>query len=764
MRFFRLALYVRLVLFASTLFQEASARDSLLSLSSLGDTTSQKIVDGKPLTGEEQKKVEQAEWRKYKELRMRGYDEVSHTQEAQALRDYRLRKKKWVGLIRRKQVSFSEILFPGQTPVDYADSPKQIQLTTNLMQVRMKTSMQSFCSWFDAHPCFPFQSRRSPISFDVSNHPGFANLVDAPVLPKTLGSGLEGYASAFKMADMFDISPKKDMPCTTFSRVDIDAKKLDMLKFLITRHYRLFFQLDGLPVLMRSRELNYAVRGSPIGFTDPRTWSSYTGNGQFMYNHFRFVVTYQEDPVMFRGVRITGFDVSPVSIKHDESLSTCTGFDVANDPATYLSFEKIAEDHGPVTFSYDVRWEHSELQWADRWDVYFLGLPDYDIHYYCMFQSALVILLTTALICKILVGICRKDIAGVGKKETGWQHVHADVFRPPSSSPMLLSVFVGSGAHLGTAAILTMILNMLNVSNTMVTGSVLTSFVLVYALCGPIGGYVSVRLYKVCGGDDLKRNATLTALAVPGLSLVAFCLVSALIWIEGGATVDCTTLLLLAALFGFVGIPLVFLGDRMGRSAPSISFPTKTSNTIRPVPASKWMKRKFFAVFAGGFVSFASLYLEMQFLMTSLWLKQYCVTLGFLLTATVLTVIVGAQVSILICYSQLKSEDHRWWWVSFCSSATTGVFMGLFSLYYMHSSLALDGVFSSLIYLICMGMASFCVGLMYGSVGFLSCLWFTRTIFGALNRDSSTFEGIGRDEVDTKLMPLTEDYEESLDS
>ena len=34
------------------------------------------------------------------------------------------------------------------------------------------------------------------------------------------------------------------------------------------------------------------------------------------------------------------------------------------------------------------------------------------------------------------------------KEETGWKLVHGDVFRAPQTSPMLLSVFVGTGVQL----------------------------------------------------------------------------------------------------------------------------------------------------------------------------------------------------------------------------------------------------------------------------------------------------------------------------
>ena len=60
------------------------------------------------------------------------------------------------------------------------------------------------------------------------------------------------------------------------------------------------------------------------------------------------------------------------------------------------------------------------------------------------------------MIAMIVVRALRKDIAQYNdpsaieeaKEETGWKLVHGDVFRAPQTSPMLLSVFVGTGVQL----------------------------------------------------------------------------------------------------------------------------------------------------------------------------------------------------------------------------------------------------------------------------------------------------------------------------
>ena len=42
------------------------------------------------------------------------------------------------------------------------------------------------------------------------------------------------------------------------------------------------------------------------------------------------------------------------------------------------------------------------------------------------------------------------------QEETGWKLVHGDVFRPPTTSPMLLSVFTGTGVQIFACTLILM--------------------------------------------------------------------------------------------------------------------------------------------------------------------------------------------------------------------------------------------------------------------------------------------------------------------
>merc|ERR1712100_637377 len=102
----------------------------------------------------------------------------------------------------------------------------------------------------------------------------------------------------------------------------------------------------------------------------------------------------------------------------------------------------------------------SDIRWSSRWDLYLKGSPDDQIHWFSILNSTLIVLFLSGMLAMIILRTLHKDIARYNlqyeaqlseeetQEETGWKLVHAEVFRPPAFSPMLLSVFVGTGAQI----------------------------------------------------------------------------------------------------------------------------------------------------------------------------------------------------------------------------------------------------------------------------------------------------------------------------
>jgi len=717
---------------------------ALADKAKLKKKTVDKLQAQKRLNRREKKEVASAELAAYKQKRRDGIDEVSNTDEAVMLRNYRLRDKKKLGLLRKKEASLSQILFPGVSPEEYM-TIEQVWIYADLVD-----------------------SKKTQVPYEYYDLPGCPHVPESGQKRrkrerKNLGSRLQGHD--MKPAP-FDLFTQVDKQCTPRCKVKLEGKKLRWMKRLIERQYRVQLQLDGLPVLMRSSELNYAVRGYPVGFRAPSNNRSGVVQGKkkgfqdnvdvFLYNHLKFAITYHRDPEAFVGIRITGFDVHPVSITHkipdgpvDENskLATCEGMEVENDSQSYLSLS-IDDRKGTsvdVVYSYDITWVESDnLLWADRWDVYLVGAPDDDIHYYSIVNSLMIVLFMTGAIATIMIRTLRKDITGYNElqtleeaqEETGWKLIHGDVFRPPQYSPMLLSVMVGTGAQIGLAFALAMILAMVNITNSMRKGQVLTSMILLYVLCGSIAGYLSSRIYKFCEAPNWKVNTMATAIGLPGVFVSMFTILNIFLSFAGAATaVSFLTIIVLFLLWVTISAPMVFIGAFIGLKASVIEVPTKTKKIARVIPEAPWHMNSGVTVLMGGVLPFGSVCIELAFIMSALWLHQIYYVMGFLLAVLLILGATCAQVSIVLCYLQLCAEDHRWWWKSFFNCGMAGFYLFLYSLWFLSSRLDLVGILPVTVYLTYMSMISICFGLFCGSVGFLSSLWFTRTIYGAVKVD-----------------------------
>ena len=96
-----------------------------------------------------------------------------------------------------------------------------------------------------------------------------------------------------------------------------------------------------------------------------------------------------------------------------------------------------AADRGPeagtaeVIFTYDVKWEYSDIKWASRWDLY-LYMGDDQIHWFSIINSLAIVLLLTGIVAMIMMRTLRRDFnrynarrRSNSPRSSGWKLVHA---------------------------------------------------------------------------------------------------------------------------------------------------------------------------------------------------------------------------------------------------------------------------------------------------------------------------------------------------
>lgn len=138
---------------------------------------------------------------------------------------------------------------------------------------------------------------------------------------------------------------KKNKACAVLCKKTYNKREVRRFKTMIDEEYRVHWILDNLPVAVRNEELDFVVRGYPLGFYSSTPQQEKPQH--FLYNHVRIIVSYTESEKEYAGARVVGFEVVPFSIKHKEesdALSTCNEFKPADfDPDNFQAVEREGE-------------------------------------------------------------------------------------------------------------------------------------------------------------------------------------------------------------------------------------------------------------------------------------------------------------------------------------------------------------------------------------------------------------------------------------
>jgi transmembrane 9 superfamily protein 2/4 len=269
-------------------------------------------------------------------------------------------------------------------------------------------------------------------------------------------------------------------------------------------------------------------------------------------------------------------------------------------------------------------------------------------------------------------------------------------------------------------------------------GGLLTAMLSLWILNSVFAGYVSSRLYKSLGGLFWKRVALGTGLLFPGLIFSVFFCLNFLMWLsQSNDTVPFSTLVLILFLWFGISLPLIFLGTYFGRRRASYEFPVRVNQIPRKIPRQPWYNNTILSVLIGGILPFGSVFIQLVFILGSLWQNEVYYMFGFLSSVFILLIVTSAEISIVLCYLRLCGEDYRWWFYSFFSAGSSGLYVFLYSLFYLMTQPDFHGIdfVSLLVYLSYMSIISLAFTFLTGYIGFLACFWFTRKIYSAIRVD-----------------------------
>lgn len=264
-------------------------------------------------------------------------------------------------------------------------------------------------------------------------------------------------------------------------------------------------------------------------------------------------------------------------------------------------------------------------------------------------------------------------------------------------------------------------------------GGLMTALLLLFVFMGVFAGYYSTVTYKMFKLTEWKQNTFWTAVFFPGTCFAVFFGLNLLVWSqESSGAVPFGTLVALLVLWFGISVPLVYVGSYFAFKQPPHQPPVSVNHIPRMVPPQAWFMHPYLSVLIGGVLPFGAVFIEIFFIMSSVWLHQFYYVFGFLFIVFVVLIITGAEITIVMCYFQLCGEDYHWWWRSFYTSGSSALYLFGYSALYWSTKLEVVKLVPSLLYFGYMILVSLAFFLLTGTIGHFATYWFVHKIYSSI--------------------------------
>ncbi|CAA3000353.1 transmembrane 9 superfamily member 12-like [Olea europaea var. sylvestris] len=552
--------------------------------------------------------------------------------------------------------------------------------------------------------------------------------------------------------------------CTT---LPLSEHEVTLLKQRTHDLYQVNMILDNMPAMRYTDQNGVKIQwtGFPIGYTPAKS------NDDYIINHLKFRVLIHEyegasmevigtgeggmgfisraDKNKTSGYEIVGFEVVPCSVKYDPEkmakLHIYDNFSTVSCPQE-LDKSQVIRERERVSFTYEVEFVKSNIRWPSRWDAY-LKMDGARVHWFSILNSLVVILFLAGIVFVIFLRTVRRDLtrydeldkesqAQMNEELSGWKLVVGDVFREPNHSK-LLCVMVADGVQITGMAVVSIVFAALGFMSPASRGMLLTGMIILYLFLGIAAGYVGVRMWRMIKGhsDGWSSVSWLIACFFPGIVFVILTALNFILWgSRSTGAIPISLYFILFSLWFCISVPLTLFGGFLGTRAEPIQYPVRTNQIPREIPARKYPS--WLLILGAGTLPFGTLFIELFFILSSIWLGRFYYVFGFLLIVLILLVIVCAEVSVVLTYMHLCVEDWMWWWKAFYASGSVSLYVFLYSINYLVFELqSLSGPVSAILYLGYSLIIAVAIMLSTGTVGFLVSFYFVHYLFSSVKID-----------------------------
>ncbi|KAA8496332.1 Transmembrane 9 superfamily member 8 [Porphyridium purpureum] len=422
---------------------------------------------------------------------------------------------------------------------------------------------------------------------------------------------------------------------------------------------------------------------------------------------------------------------------------------------TGLNSNAQGQSFVPVAFTYDVSFENVALDWVSPLDPLVLTSEHLQRGQLLSIANSILLVLSLALMMgTILLRTLRRQFkayaalgasSGSGGGTTfgieafddsglhgsSWRNLREDVFRPPRN-PLWLSVLVAAGAQLVLVAFCTIVTAYAGVVSRQHRGDLVIALVVAWVLTSGLNGFVAAQLYFLFGRQQWQHASISAAFVFPLFVFALFWAINCTLWVARAiSAAPFAVQLVLLFCWLFISVPLCLAGGWLAARRRVNTFTVYSNAPLREIPKQEWYVGTPLVLLAG-LLPFGVVAAQLYTILQALWQgNAFHHMFGFLLVVFVLTLLVSAQVGVALVYVKISQQDHEWWWPGFCAAGSSGLYVFLYSAFYLvtSDSMIKVGFASSVLFLGYALLASVAFALLTGSVGLGASFAFLRWIY-----------------------------------
>jgi len=527
----------------------------------------------------------------------------------------------------------------------------------------------------------------------------------------------------------------EDEFCQVLCYNSFTDKTVNVIKKLIRRRYFTNWIVDKLPAGLilyneetKQTSLKY-FNGIPLGYHKDGVF--------YIYNHYQFHILLNKiDEDRFN---IVGFNIMPISIKHNKEEAVCA-------KEAKLILQNLEQEpqplvEGNILFTYDVIFEYSDITLASRWDHYKTARAG--IHWGGIILSEVLIVIISVILITILCRNLKADISSYNYRvsnleeinEYDWKQISGDVFRPPAVNVLLLSSILGTGTQLFLMMTATLFFGLFGFMNPEQRANILNIGILFFCFMGLPGGYISALFYRFWGGVSWLRVSLLTSFLFPGTLIFGYIIVNIVLSIErSNAAVHFYDIISLFILWIFCTFPLILIGSFFGYKSRRMSVPCDINRIPSAIPDKPCYLHYKYITFLTGFIGFATIFIEFNYVMSALWRHQIYFMATFIWVSFLLFVIVVGEMAILFVYLNLCRGDYNWAWKSFIMGSSPVIYIVIYSVLYFFF-LNVSHLSALIVYFGMMGLVSAIITFICGSLAVIFNFVFLKIIYSKIRKD-----------------------------